>query len=107
MTSKFRTVADAEPTPYWKPSNNQKALLDMAMRSDSKHNIRAMCQDAGISRQTFYDWMKEPNFAALWRGIPAMKLLVERRYGDIERRLGDVEAEVARLKGEARLLKGK
>ena len=107
MTSRTPTIEDADPTPDWKPSNNQRALLDMAMRSDLSRGIRAICQDAGISRQTFYKWMKDLRFATLWRDVPAVNLLVERRIGDIERRLENIEVEVARLQDVAKLLKVK
>ena len=70
MAFKNRTVAVAEPDADFRPSNNQKALLAVAMKCGMNRNIRAMCREANISHVSFYSWLKIPGFAALWRDLP-------------------------------------
>lgn len=70
MKSQSKTVAVAEPDPDWRPSHNQRAMLDVAMRSGVGRTNASMCREVGISQQTLYAWLKQPGFAALWAEAP-------------------------------------
>jgi len=57
-------------TIYWKPTPKQNKLLQAAQTPGNKYTITAMCEKAGITRDTFYRWRKEDdNFRDAWNEI--------------------------------------
>ena len=71
-------------------NNNQKAILEIAMRSGPKRTDKAMCEEAGITPQTLCAWRKQPGFMAAWEGLPLK--IIRRRLPNASNALMD-EAE--------------
>lgn len=56
----------------WIPTPLQAAVMEAALSSEKRRTITAICKDAGVSRQTFYEWLREDAdfrdaWANLWR----------------------------------------
>ena len=51
----------------WRPTSQQKAVIEAAGECGLKRTISAVCEEGGVSRFTFYHWLKhDPDFAAVW-----------------------------------------
>lgn len=54
----------------WLPSPLQVKFLTTAIESEGKPSISSLCEEAGVSRQTFYEWLKnDPDFKLKWEGL--------------------------------------
>ena len=61
----------AEPAESnWEPSSKQIDFLNAGIRCGLNRNVAAVCRDAGVSRVAFYNWLKQPGFAAAWAELP-------------------------------------
>ena len=61
----------AEPAESnWEPSPRQVDVLNAALNSGLNRTVSAVCRDADVSRVSFYNWMKQPGFAAAWAELP-------------------------------------
>ena len=53
----------------WQPSLKQAAVLAEAAKGGLGRTITAVCQAAGVSRDSFYRWMREDGFRNAWREV--------------------------------------
>lgn len=66
----FLTSAAESADSEWEPSPKQIDFLNAALKAGLNRNIAAVCRDAGVSRVAFYNWLRQPGFAALWESMP-------------------------------------
>ncbi len=66
----FLTSAAEPADSNWEPSPKQIDFLNAALKAGLNRNIAAVCRDAGVSRVAFYNWLRQPGFAALWESMP-------------------------------------
>ena len=50
----------------WKPNRRQKKVLDAAQEAGANRTITQVCDDAGVPRRTFYNWLASEGFARAW-----------------------------------------
>ena len=50
----------------WKPSERQKGLMTLAQEGSYEKAIVTLCEEAGISNRTYYDWQDNENFQDWW-----------------------------------------
>ena len=54
----------------WKPKPKQRKVLEAAQKPEYNRTITAICNEAGIERQTFYNWIKkDENFRNAWNEV--------------------------------------
>ncbi len=54
----------------WKPKPKQKKVLEAAQKPDYNRTITAICEEAGIKRNTFYTWIKkDEDFRKAWNEV--------------------------------------
>ena len=66
----FLTSAAKSADSEWEPSPKQIDFLNAAIKAGLNRNIAAVCRDAGVSRVAFYNWLRQPGFAAFWESMP-------------------------------------
>ena len=58
------------PKEQWSPSSKQAKLLEAAITPDVGRTITAICEEAGVSRVSFWRWYKkDKDFREAWNGI--------------------------------------
>lgn len=55
-----------ETVTGWQPSESQSALASHMMAHDYDVTIDSACNAVGISRQTYYRWMENEDYAEWW-----------------------------------------
>jgi hypothetical protein len=54
----------------WKPRPKQKKLLEAAQVPELNRTVTAICDEAGIKRNTFYTWIKkDEDFRNAWNEV--------------------------------------
>lgn len=65
--SKGGVVVVGQKTTDWRPTAKQLDLLIAARKPGLKRSITAICDEAGVHRTRFYDWMRDdPDFKDAW-----------------------------------------
>ena len=59
-------MSDGKALTTWQPSELQRHVLSVFQDHGYKCTVGAACKDAGISRQSYYDWHDKPEFSAWW-----------------------------------------
>lgn len=88
----------AQTSAVWRPTREQQALLDTALESGIGRTITAVCEESGVPRRTYYNWMQDPDFARAWE---------DAWYGTVRRHLpGAIQALSQRaLEGDVPAIK--
>ena len=84
----------AQTGTEWKPNRRQKKVLDAAQEAGINRTITQTCEEAGVPRRTFYNWLVEEGFAEAWdkvwrcaitRHLPSIvaALVSKARKGDV------------------------
>lgn len=54
----------------WHPKPKQRKVLEAALTPEYNRTITAICEEAGIKRQTFYNWIKkDEKFREAWNKV--------------------------------------
>lgn len=97
----------------WRPTTKQRSLLNAASETGLRRSITAVCDESGVSRDSFYRWLRDDaSFASAWeeiwhtaikRELPGVVMaMIERaQSGDVSagRLIADI-AGVIKLKHE-------
>lgn len=60
----------AQNSTEWRPKPRQKKILEEAQEAGLHRSVTVICEEAGIPRRTFYNWLKDdPEFADAWESI--------------------------------------
>ena len=59
-------MSDGSALTSWQPSNAQRHVLSVFQSHGYDITVVDACQEAEISRQTYYDWHAKPEFSAWW-----------------------------------------
>jgi len=59
----------AQTSTTWKPNRRQQKVLEAAQEAGLNRTICQVCEDAGVPRHTFYNWMGKPEFAQAWDDV--------------------------------------
>ena len=100
----------AQTGTEWKPNRRQKKVLDAAQEAGINRTITQVCEEAGVPRRTFYNWLAEEGFAGAWdkvwrcaitRHMPAVvaAIVCKARKGDVPaaRLLADMAGAVKQV----------
>ena len=63
---KGRVIDVAQTGTEWKPNRRQKKVLDAAQEAGVNRTITKVCEEAGVPRRTFYNWLTNEGFARAW-----------------------------------------
>lgn len=55
--------------PSWMPTPKQAAVLEAAQEAGLNRTITAICDTAGVTRKSFYQWLKDEDFQTAWRSV--------------------------------------
>lgn len=53
----------------WRPTPKQRAVLEAATEAGIRRSITAVCNEAGVSRDAFYKWLRDENFQRAWDDV--------------------------------------
>lgn len=57
---------NTETPQTWRPTDNQIKVLQAALSPETQPTISAWFREAGVGRENWYDWNKNPEFVSWW-----------------------------------------
>ena len=60
------SVAEAEKCTRWQPNERMLRLLDVFWEQGYDVTVKDACEEAKISRRTYYNWEDDPDFMVWW-----------------------------------------